>query len=146
MHTGFGRSATLRHVGLVALEALLVASLIGFGAMLLAGINDSHGGIVGSADARGKANLTIADGVFGGTTVAHANPGGAGTWIHVTCTQSGQVVETQWSPVDANNEAVIGLGPTPSWSGGGASCVGEEGYFSNGRYHVQDKTAFTVAA
>src|SRR5262245_61501679 len=117
MRTGSAGTATLRHVGLVALEALLVALLAWIGAMTLAGVNQSGGGLVGAADAgRGHANLTVADGVFGGTTVAHANPGGAGTWVTVTCLQGNQVVLTQWAQVDANNNATLTLGPTPSWS------------------------------
>jgi hypothetical protein len=139
-------AATLRHVGLVALEALLVALIVWVTTMALAGATQS-GGLVGGVDAgRAAANLTVPDGVFGGTSVAHANPGGDGTWVHATCMQGGAVAMVQWVRVDATNHATLTLGPTPSWQSGGASCVAEEGYFSaNGRWRVQDTDAFTVA-
>jgi len=137
----------MRHVALVALEALLVAVIVWIAAMTLAGATQSDNGIAGAANAgRGGANLTVPDGVFGGTTVAHANPGGAGTWVHATCMQGGAVAMVQWVRVDANNQATLTLGPTPSWSSGAATCTAEEGYFgSNSRWRVQDTTTFSVA-
>ena len=138
-------AATLRHVGLVALEALLVAALVWMAAMTLAGAQ-GDGGFAGAANAgRGHANLTVPDGVFAGTTTAHANPGGNGTWVHATCMNSDGLALAQWVRVDADNNAILTLGPTPSWTSGGASCTAEEGYFSNGRWRVQDKTSFSVA-
>ena len=140
-------TATMRHVGLVALEALLVAVLVWIAAMTLAGATQSDSGIAGAANAgRVSANLTVPDGVFGGTTVAHANPGGPGTWVHATCMRGGAVAMVQWVRVDADNHATLVLGPTPSWLSGGASCTAEEGYFgSNSRWRVQDTATFTVA-
>ena len=147
MGTSGAGAATARHVALVALEALLVATLVWIAAMTLAGINESDGGITGAANAgRAGANLTVPDGVFGGTTVALANPGGAGTWVHATCTQGRLTVLAQWARVDSTNHATLQLGPTPVWSSGGASCSAEEGYFaSNGRWRVQDTASFSAA-
>lgn len=147
MQTRGAGTATVRHVSLVALEALLVAALVWIAAMALAGINESAGGITGAANA-GKVspNLAVPDGVFGGTTVARADPGGAGTWVHATCLGSGQIALVQWARVDATNHATLRLGPTPSWTSGGAACSAEEGYFaSNGRWRVQDRATFEVA-
>ena len=140
-------AATMRHVGLVALEALLVAVLVWVAAMTLAGVSENGGGFTGAANAgRQNANLTVPDGVFGGTTVAHANPGGDGTWVHATCMTGGQIGLTQWVRVDATNNATLTLGPTPTWTSGGASCSAEEGYFaSNGRWRVLTTTIFAVA-
>jgi hypothetical protein len=147
MRSNGAGAATLRHVGLVALEALLVALLVWVAAMTLAGVSENGGGIAGAANAgRQTANLTVPDGVFGGTTDALANPGGDGTWVHATCMQGGQVAMTQWVRVDATNHATLVLGPTPTWTSGGASCSAEEGYFAgNGRWRVQDTTTFSVA-
>ena len=140
-------TATLRHVALVALEALLVAVLVWVAAMTLAGISENGDGITGAANAgRQAANLTVPDGVFGGTTEALANPGGDGTWIHATCLQAGQVAMSQWARVDATNHATLTLGPTSTWTRGGASCTAEQGYFAgNGRWRVQDSATFSVA-
>jgi hypothetical protein len=140
-------AATMRHVGLVALEAVLVALLVWVAAMTLAGVSENGGGLAGAANAgQQTANLTVPDGVFAGTTDAHANPGGDGTWVHATCLQAGQVALTQWVRVEATDYATLTLGPTPTWTSGGASCTAEEGYFaSNGRWRVQDTTTFIVA-
>jgi len=138
-------AASLRHVGLVALEALLVAAIVSVAAMTLAAASQSDG--LASVNAgRGHANLQVSDGVFGEPTTATANPGGDGTWVSVTCQQGDKVVLTAWSQVDSANKATFMMGPTPSWSGGAATCTAEEGYFSNGRWRVQDKTSFDVAA
>ena len=147
MGTSRAGTATVRHVALVALEALLVAALVWVATMTLAGISGSGGGLTGEANAgRQSANLTVPDGVFGGTSVAHANPGGDGTWVHATCMQAGQIALTSWVRVDATNHATLTLGPTPTWTSGGASCSAEEGYFaSNGRWRVQDTATFSVA-
>jgi len=147
MTTRSAGAATLRHVGLVALEALLVAALVWIAAMALAGASQGDGGFAGAANAgRTGTNLTVPDGVFAGTTVAVANPGGDKTWVHAICMQSGGVAMVQWARVDAENHATLTLGPTPSWSSGGATCTAEEGYFSaNGRWRVQDTTTFSVA-
>ncbi len=50
MRTSATGAATMRHVGLVALEALLVAVIVWVAAMTLAGATQ-NGGIVGSAAA-----------------------------------------------------------------------------------------------
>src|SRR5258706_2469501 len=123
-------TASMRHVALVAIEALLVAVIVWIATMTLAGATQGDNGFAGTANAgRGQANLTVADGVFAGTTVAHANPGGDGTWVKATCMQSGTVAMVQWVRVDASNNATLQLGPTPSWTSGAATCSAEEGYF-----------------
>jgi hypothetical protein len=134
-------------VSLVALEALLVAAIVWLAAMTLAGVSQSDNALAGSANAgRARANLTVPDGVFAGTVVAHANPGGDGTWVHAECLQNGGVALTQWVRVDAENNATLTLGPTPLWTSGGATCTGQEGYFAtNGRFRVLDSTDFNVA-
>ena len=75
-----------------------------------------------------------------------ANPGGDAIWVYAECYQDGQLVYAQYVEADANNEAVLSLGPTPSWTGGSASCTAEEGYFNrSGRWHTVAETTFEVS-
>jgi len=138
--------ATLRHAGLAALEALLIAILVWFATMTLASAGPSGGGLIGSAQAgRDPASLTVAGGRFGGTTVATATPGAAGTWIHATCSQAGIVVQSVWVRPDAAHRARLALGPAPRWTSGAATCVAESGTFTAaGRWWIQASTTFTV--
>src|SRR5690349_16056433 len=86
-------AATMRHVVLVALEALLVAVLVWIAAMTLAAFSQGDAGLSGNANAgRTAPQLTIADATFGSVTIATARPATDGTWIHVTCRQAATVV------------------------------------------------------
>ena len=145
MGTGSSGVATMRHVGLVALEALLIAAIVWIATMTLAGATQS-GGFIGSADAgREAASVSVSGARFGGTTVALASPGGPGTWVHATCLQATAVVISAWVRIDATHHAVIPLARSSTWQGGGAACTAEEGYFSsNGRWRVLAATSFTV--
>ena len=140
------KAATARHVTLVALEALLVAGLVWIAAMALAGINQSDGGLTGSANAgRAGATITAADGTFGGTVRVQVSPGGERSWVHATCLQGDAVVLSQWAHVDAKNQATLSLAASAAWRSGGATCTAETGWFaSNGRWRVQATTTFTV--
>ena len=85
------------------------------------------------------------DGVFGGTTTATANPGGD-VAVHAQCVQGGVTVYAEVVSVDAQNQAVLTLGPTPRWSGGAADCTAEEGYWTRtGRWRVLAATTFHVS-
>ena len=139
--------AVTRRAGLAVVEAILVTALVWVAAMVVSSATRSDLGFAPVVNAaRVGANLTVPDGVFGGTTVAHANPGGSQTWVHATCSQGGEVVMGQWSRVDANDNVTVVLGPTPSWSSGGAECFAEEGYYtSRGRWRVQATATFSVA-
>jgi len=145
MQTGSSGVATMRHVGLVALEALLIAVIVWIAAMTLAGATQSDG-IAGSANA-GKANpsLTVTGGRLGGTAVVRADPGEDGMWVHATCLQGSAVVLASWTRIDATHLARVALPRSTAWSSGSASCTAEEGYFSsNGRWRVLAATTFTV--
>jgi hypothetical protein len=146
MRVGTTGDATLRHVGLVALEALLVAAIVWVAAMSLAGATQSGGGIVGAAAAGGDAAaVSVADARFGQTVVATVRPGEPGSWVHVTCIREGSTVSTQWAAVDADHRVTLSLDRPDRWTGGSATCTAEEGYFqSNGRWRVLAATAFVV--
>lgn len=98
----------------------------------------------GSAEA-GKGSITVPDGFFGRTVMATVNPGGTGVYVHAECFQNGSLVFEQYAPVNGDNQAMIGLGPTQLWTGGDADCTAEEGYFGrNGRWHTMASTTFHV--
>ncbi len=145
MRTGAGGVATMRHVGLVALEAFLIATIVWIAAMTLAGATQS-GGIVGAVTA-GKANpsMSVAGAQFGGTAIVTADPGEIGMWVHATCVQSKAVVLAAWVRIDSAHRAAVPLNSSAAWRSGGADCTAEEGYFSaNGRWRVLASTTFTV--
>ena len=90
--------------------------------------------------------ITVPDGQFGGTTTATVNPGGSGTWARARCYQHGSLVYTEYVYAGADNRATFTLGPTASWTGGGASCTADEGVFGNNeRWRTLASTTFDVA-
>jgi hypothetical protein len=135
----------MRHVGLVALEALLVAAIVWIATMTLAGATQADG-LVGSASAGdASVSLSIADARLGGSTVVTANPGDEGMWVHATCSQAAGGVWSQWSRIDRAHHAVLTFAPTAHWTAGSAACSAEEGYFSaNGRWRVVATASFNV--
>jgi hypothetical protein len=145
MRTSATGTATMRHVGLVALEALLVAMIVWVATMALAGATQ-NGGIVGAAAAGdSSASLTVAGAELGGTAVFTAHPGDEGMWVHATCIQASSTVLSAWVRIDALHHATLPLVRSTRWSSGDATCVAEEGYFStNGRWRVIVSTAFTL--
>ena len=69
MRAGSAGAATLRHVGLVALEATLVAILVWIAAMTLAGAGQSND-LVGAANAgRDPGTVTVKPAVHGATAL-----------------------------------------------------------------------------
>lgn len=93
---------------------------------------------------RGNVTVNPDPAEFGSMAVATANPGGP-VWIHAECYQDGELVYAQYKKVDENNQAMLTLGPTPSWSGGDAECIAEEGTWGkNGRFRVIASTDFQV--
>lgn len=147
MRTEAAAAAPLRHVGLVALEALLVAVLVWLAAMTLAGASQS-GGLIGTAQAgRDPVTVTVRNAAFGGTAVVTTTRAGDAAWVHVDCTQTGVIVHSQWARLDAKGRAKVTLGPTSRWTSGAAACTAEIGYFSsNGRWRVDTVASFSVTA
>jgi hypothetical protein len=145
MRTGSAGTATLRHVGLVALEALLVALLAWIAAMTLAGAGQSNG-LVGSVQAgRDPVSVTVRPAAFGQTSVVSVGGPPEDAWVHLTCAQNQQVVFSSWTRLDQHGRAKVRLGPTASWTSGGAACAAEVGWFSsNGRWRVEAVTPFSV--
>ncbi len=95
--------------------------------------------------ASSRDSITVPDGVFAGTTTATTHTGTT-TWVHANCYQSGYQVYEQYVKTDANNQAVLTLGPTPLWTGGAASCTAAEGtWMANGKFKVSATTNFAVS-
>lgn len=138
----------LRHSAVAVAEALLIAAILAALLLALAPVYkpaDFLAGTESAQAARERGSISVPDGVFAGTTTATVNPGGD-TWVRGRCYQDGSLVYEQYVKVDANNQAVLNLGPTPSWTAGAASCTGEELQFAkNARWRVLATTSFNVS-
>lgn len=149
MRTGHAAGRAARHSAVAVTEALLVVAIaVALALALVPALRaDSLVG-TGLANAAGRSsgNIIVPDGVFAGTTTATVNPGGDSTWVFAECAQGGSVVYRQWVKAGSDNTAVLTLGPTPSWSGGGATCFAQEGYWFKGtRWRVLAETTFSVS-
>jgi len=86
----------------------------------------------------------VDNGQFAKTTTAYR---GTGTWVHARCYQGGKLVYEQYVPYGSAGTGSLTLGPTPSWTSGGASCTGEDGWWQNGsRWRVNATASFTASA
>jgi hypothetical protein len=67
-------------------------------------------------------------------------------WVQLTCSQDQQLVFGTWTRLDQHGRTKVRLGPTTSWTSGGASCAAEVGWFSsNGRWRVEAVAPFGAA-
>jgi hypothetical protein len=134
-----------------SLLAILVVGLIAGTAFAAKG--GAHGG-GGSTSGGGTINLVLMNGAteatYGGqvtftvSTTATPYP-----WVHLRCSVGGTLVLEGWQgffPTALGNQWFY-LGPTPSWSGGAASCTANlEKYSSKGSWQVLASTSFDVGA
>ena len=98
MRTGSAGAATLRHVGLVALEATLVATLVWIAAMTLAGAGQSND-LVGAANAgRDPGTVPVKPAVHGATALVSTTNAPDGGWVHVQCAQGSTLVMSTLGP------------------------------------------------
>lgn len=149
MDTGHAASRAARHSAVAVTEALLVALIaLALALALVPALRADALVGTGLANAGGRSGgtITVPDGVFAGTTTATVNPGGEQAWVFAECAQGGSIVYRQWVKAGADNTAVLTLGPTPSWSGGSATCFAQEGYwFKGSRWRVIAETSFAVS-
>ena len=140
-------SAGTRHALSVGMQALLIAAIVGVLALGFSAVYQPAGLIAGLGDAdagRTTASISVPDGAFGGTTTATVNPGDS--VVYFACFRGGERVMAAYKATDANNQATVKLGPTPSWLSGEATCIAQEGTRSNsGRWRVLAETTFYVA-
>ena len=137
-------AATIRHVGLVALEAVLVAMLVWMATMALAGATQS-GGLVGEAAAgHGVAALTVDTSRAGSiaVTVPAAQSGDA-PWVHVSCHSGATEVASGWQRFGTSRGVTVAI-TSPVRP---ADCVAEQGYFTTkGKWRVIASTTFQLGA
>ena len=147
MRTGSVASSGARHAIAALGEALVVALIIATVLVVLSPLYRPAETLSGTSavDAGGRGQITVPDGVFGGTTTATLNPGGSGTWAYAACSQNDTLVYAQYV-MASGTTATFTLGPTPSWTSGPADCTAQEGYWgSNGRWRVIASTTFSAA-
>jgi hypothetical protein len=139
--------AGARHVAGVSLEAIVLALIITLVLVLAGPIYRPATTLSGTADVeaggRNSGHISVPDASFGTITTATVNPGGDNVWVYAECYQNGIAVYGQYAKADVNNHAALGLGPTPLWQGGAATCMAQEGYWSKTmRWRVLAQTTF----
>jgi hypothetical protein len=112
---------------LATTAGIVAASLIAFVPIASAGKPTTRG-----AGGGGGTSFTVADGTYGGTTVAAVSNPPAGTWVVATCYQAGSPVIFNRLEVDSAGQAVLTLGPTTGYTAGagGADCDAEAKYWN----------------
>src|SRR5262245_19935075 len=123
--------SVLTHAGEALCEGLLIAMLVVgiLAGTALAGGKPGSGGKGGhGGGSTVTGTITVPDGVFARTDVATVTP--TGLWVYATCSQSRKQVYAQYVKSDDYGHAMLTLGPTSYWSGGGASCTARAGTFS----------------
>lgn len=135
----------LRHALVAIGEAGVVALILAALFLALSPIYRPAGTLSGTTgvDAGARGTITVPDGIFAGTTTGTINPGGSDIWAMAECYQNGTIVYRQYVKNNAENTVTFTLGPTPSWYGGAAECIAQEGYWFRGsRWRVIAETTF----
>jgi hypothetical protein len=141
--SGTTGAATLRHVGLVALEAVLIAMLVWIAAMTLAGAQGGSG-LVGAADAGRSAPTVSVTTTDDGLAVLVAPLATDDMWVHLSCRAPDGSPDSRWAALDERGRATF-VG-APAW-GSDTNCGAETGYFSaNGRWRVLATTTFATGS
>ena len=133
-----------RHILGALAESFLVLAIVA--AIVLAAMPALRTSIVPGVDAGRRTaatSLSVADGVYAGTTIARS--GAPDRWVHATCSQAGVMVFEQWIQTGSDGTGVLYLGPTPNWTSGAASCWAEDGTWSRSRWRQASTTTFAVA-
>ena len=139
-------TATLRHVGLVALEALLIAGLVWIVAMTLAGAGQSNA-IVGAAQAGLDTATVSVVSAHGKPAVVSTTKAPDGAWVHLSCSRDEVVLVSRWARLDAHGRATVSLTPPAAWTASNLTCSAEIGDFSpGGHWRLAGTTTFRPAA
>jgi hypothetical protein len=94
-------------------------------------------------------NLLTTNPIFAGS--AYFNVSGkyiasGGMWLLNTCSQDKALVYQQYLKIAIDgNSGPFTLGPTPSWTSGGADCTVAVGLFQHGSFRPQASISYTVA-
>ena len=133
--------SVLKHSGQAVLEGALIAMIV---VGVLAGTAFAARG--GGHNTTSSVKISVTDGVFASNVTATMS--GASTsreWFHVVCTKDGTTALLDWEPFDSTGHATSLMGPTGSWTSGGASCMGYAGHYDNrSRWQSDASVAFTV--
>ena len=164
MRAGSAIASSTRHVVGVGLQALLVAAIVaalafagstvvgtapgGAHTVLAAkggnGGGNGHGNGAGGGGATTAATIIVADGPFGGTTIASTNVGG-GQPVREICISVDGGALVDYRTTDDSGLAVLSLGPTPTWTSGAASCSAALGTWDgNGNWQSVATATFNV--
>ncbi|MGE5156088.1 MAG: hypothetical protein ACM3JP_01155 [Betaproteobacteria bacterium] len=163
MRAGSAFVLSARHIVGVSFQALLVAAIIAalaFAGSTVVGTapggansvlaakggngNGTGGGHGNGAGGTTTASITVPDGPFGGTTTASTNVGG-GVWVQEVCIANDGGALVDYRSTDSNGQAVLQLGPTPTWSSGAASCTASLGAWNgNGNWEPTASTTFNA--
>jgi hypothetical protein len=138
----------VRHLAEVGLQALIIVGIIAALLLALAPLfgpaEDLAGVDAANARGHGHASISVADGTFGGTTVATVEAGGD-VLAKAECYQGDSLVYFEIFPPGPDNTVTFTLGPTPLWQGGDATCTAQAGNWAkNGRWRAVAKTTFEV--
>jgi len=161
MRAGSAIAVSTRHVVGVGFQALLVAAIVAAlafagstvigtapgGAHAVLAAKGGNGGGDGGGHGNGgggTATISVPDGPFGGTTVASTNVGG-GQWVRNACVAADGGALVDYRQTDDTGQAVLQLGPTPTWSSGAATCTASLGNWDgNGNWQTTASTTFSV--
>ena len=132
-----------------AILVLAVVTVLAIGAALATGIapgaDDALAAKNGGRGTTSSVTVRVADGAFGTMTIGSVS-GGSVAWVHVWCrVADGSTGLDSWRRPAADGTFAVQLGPTPTWTSGGANCTAAAGSFSrNGRFLVAASTTFVV--
>jgi hypothetical protein len=142
MRTGSAGAATLRHVGLVALEATLVATLVWIAAMTLAGAGQSNDLVSAANAGRDPGTVSVQPAIHGATALVATTNAPDGGWVHVQCAQGQSLVMSTWARLDGQGRASVQLAGG-TWVAGAADCLAQVGSFTPaGHWRVDAESRF----
>jgi hypothetical protein len=144
-------SSVGRHTLVLIAEVLMILAIgvtIVIGAALATGQGPgADPALAGKGGRAGSGSVTVSfpDSAFGSEATGQVS-GGTVAWVHIYCrVTDGSVGLDTWRRPAVDGSFSVVLGPTPSWTGGGASCKADAGSFSrNGRFNVAGSTTFGV--
>ena len=147
MRAGSAGAATLRHVGLVALEATLVATLVWIAAMTLAGAGQSND-LVGAANAGrdpGTRPREAGRPWRHGPRLDDARPG---RWLGPRPVRPGlDAGDEPRGPASIRRAAPRSCLAAGRWTSGAADCLAQVGWFTpGGHWRAAAETAFRSRA
>lgn len=136
-------ATAVRHTIGATVEALLIVAIVG---ALAFGVALASGHPAGATDTRAAAAISVPNGVFAGSDVATVDPASGSIWVDAKCYQAGKLVYEQWAATNGSLQAMLTLGPTPSWTSGAANCTATANQLQrSGKFKLLASTTFNVS-